>query len=140
MSIRTNKMKAVPVLLKQLMTTRNKFHERGRDESFEGKLEKLRLEVNKIKDVFARVKKNEEELLDTLAEVHGHLRKLDRRKLDEDMDDICKRIIDSAHKLLPMDAFDDLSKEEDHKGGQIFHTSQQLQQPHQKSWTLEDYY
>ncbi|ESW11885.1 hypothetical protein PHAVU_008G067200 [Phaseolus vulgaris] len=140
MSIRTNKMKAVPVLLKQLMTTRSKFHERGKDESFDEKLEKLRLDVNKIKDVFVRVKKNEEELLDILAEVYDHLRKLDRKKLDEDMDDLCKRIKDSAHKLVPMDAFDDSSKEEDHKGGQIFPSSQQLQQPHQKSWTPKDYH
>jgi len=128
-------MKAVPVLLKQLMTTRSKFNERGRDESFDGKLEMLRLDLNKIKDVFVRVKKNEEELLDILAEVHAHLCKLDCRKLGEDMNGICKRIRDSAHKLLPMDAFDDSSKEEDHKGGQ----SQQLQQPHQKSWTRVDY-
>ncbi|KAK7374236.1 hypothetical protein VNO80_07663 [Phaseolus coccineus] len=97
-------MKAVSVLLKQLMTARNKFHERERDASFDGKLEKLRLDLNKIKD-------------------------LERKKLDEDNDDICKRIKDSTHKLLPMDAFDDSSKEEDHKGGQIFHSSQQLQQP-----------
>ncbi|KAK7367067.1 hypothetical protein VNO80_09075 [Phaseolus coccineus] len=139
MSIRTNKMKAVPVLLKQLMATRSKFHEREGDRSFDRKLEKLRLDVNKIKDVFVKVKKNEEELLDILAEVYDHLQKLDRKKLDEDMDDICKRIKDSAHKLVPMDAFDDSFKGEDHKGGHIFHSSQQLQQPHQKSWSREDY-
>ena len=140
MSIRTNKMKAIHVLLKQLITARRKFHERGRDESFDAKLEKLRLDVNKIEDVFVRVKKNEEELLDTLAEVYDHLHKLDRRKLDEDMDDICKRIRDSAHKLLPMDGFHDSSKEEDHNGGQKFHSSQQLQQPLQKKWTWTDYH
>ena len=124
MSIQTNKMKAIHVLLKQLINASSKFHERGRDESFDGKLEKLRLDVNKIEDVFVRVKKNEEELLDTLAEVFDHLRKLDRRKLDEDMDGICKRIRDSAHKLLPMDGFVDSSKEENHNGGQKFHSSQ----------------
>ncbi|KAK7374237.1 hypothetical protein VNO80_07664 [Phaseolus coccineus] len=140
MSIRTNKMKAVPVLLKQLMIARSKFHERETDASFDRKLEKLRLDLNKIKNVFVRVKKNEEELLDILAEVYDHLHKLDRSKLDEDMDDICKRIKYSAHKLVPMDAFDDSSKEEDHKGGQIFHSSQQLQQPHQMSWTPGDFY
>jgi len=133
-------MKAVPLLLKQLMIARSKFHERGRDESFDGKLEKLRLDLNKIKDVFVRVKKNEEELLDTLAEVHAHLCKLERKKLDEDMDDICKRIKDSAHKLVPVDAFDDSSKEDDHKGGQIFHSSQQLQQPYQRSRSQFNYY
>jgi len=39
-----------------------------------------------------------------------------------------------------MDAFGDSSKEEDHKGGQIFHSPQQLQQPHKKSCTVEDYH
>ncbi|XP_027929801.1 uncharacterized protein LOC114186009 [Vigna unguiculata] len=141
MSIRTNKMKAVPVLLKQLMIARRKFHERGRDESLDKKLEKLRLDLNRIKDVFVRVKKKEEELLDTLAEVYGHLRKLDRGKLDEDMDGICKRIRDSARKLLPDDGFDESYKKEDEKGGKISHTSQELVQPHEnKSWTAEDFY
>lgn len=63
--------------------------------------------LNKINDLFVRVKKNEDELLDTLTEIDGHLRKLDRKMLHEDMDGICKRIRDCAHKLLPMDAFDD---------------------------------
>nr|XP_007139887.1 hypothetical protein PHAVU_008G066900g [Phaseolus vulgaris]ESW11881.1 hypothetical protein PHAVU_008G066900g [Phaseolus vulgaris] len=85
-------------------------------------------------------KMNLYKLLDTLAEVYDHLRKLDRRKLDEDMDDICKRIRDSAHKLLPMDGFVDSSKEENHNGGQKFHSSQQLQQPLQKKWTWTDYH
>jgi len=132
-------MKAVDVVLKQLMTTRNKFDERGRDEAFDGKLEKLRLNLNKIKDVFVRVKKNEEELLDTLAEVYGHLRKLEQRKLDEEMDEICKRIRDSAQKLVPMDGFDESSKEEDHKPAQIFQPSQHFHQPHEEeSWAKED--
>jgi len=129
-------MKAVAVLMKQLTTARRKFHERGRDESFDGKLEKLRLDLNKIKDVFVRVKKKEEELLDTLAEVYDHLRKLDCRKLDQDMNGICQRIRDSAHNLLPTLVFDDSSKEEDDK---IFHSSKDLVQPHQDSWTMEDY-
>ncbi|XP_027927912.1 disease resistance RPP13-like protein 4 [Vigna unguiculata] len=136
MSIRTNKMKAVAVLMKQLTTARRKFHERGRDESFDGKLEKLRLDLNKIKDVFVRVKKKEEELLDTLAEVYDHLRKLDCRKLDQDMNGICQRIRDSAHNLLPTLVFDDSSKEEDDK---IFHSSKDLVQPHQDICTKEDY-
>jgi len=51
-------MKAVGVVLKQLMTTRSRFDKRGRDEAIDGKLEKLRLNLNKIKDVFVRVKKN----------------------------------------------------------------------------------
>jgi len=51
-------MKAIPVLLKQLINASSKLHERGRDESVDGKLEKLRLDVNKIEDVLVRVKKN----------------------------------------------------------------------------------
>jgi len=39
-------MKAVSVLMKQLTTARRKFHERGRDESFDKKLEKLRFNLN----------------------------------------------------------------------------------------------
>ncbi|BAU00536.1 hypothetical protein VIGAN_10213900 [Vigna angularis var. angularis] len=46
MSIRTNKMKAVGVLMKQLATSRRKFHEKGRDESFDGELENLWLVLN----------------------------------------------------------------------------------------------
>ncbi|QCE12336.1 probable disease resistance protein At5g47260 [Vigna unguiculata] len=140
MSIRTNKMKAIPVLLKQLMIARRKFHERGRDESFDRKLEKLRSDLKKIEDVFVRVKKKEEVLLDTLAEVYDHLRKLDRGKLDEDMDGICQRIRDSAHNLLPILAFDDSSKDEDHIGGQIFHPSEELWQAHERIRNLENLY
>ncbi|WVZ08603.1 hypothetical protein V8G54_021949 [Vigna mungo] len=139
MSIRTNKMKAVSLLLKQLMTTRTKFHERGRDESFDKKLEKLRLDLNRIKDVFVEVKKNEEKLLDTLVEVYGNLPKLDRGKLDQDMDDICKRIRDCAGKLVPMHAFDDSSKEEDHKGGETVHSSQESWQAHLDYYYSPDY-
>ncbi|XP_027927505.1 uncharacterized protein LOC114184393 [Vigna unguiculata] len=141
MSIRTNKMKAVAVLMKQLTTARRKFDERGRDESFDGELEKLRSVLNKIKDVFVEVKKNEEKLLDTLAEVYDHLRRLNRRKLHEDMDGICNRIRDYALMLLPTLVFDDSFKDEDHKGGKISHSSEELVQPHhQNNWTLEDYY
>jgi len=148
-------MKAVSVVLKQLMTTRSRFHERERDDSFEGKLEKLRLNLNKIKDVFVRVKKNEEELLDTLAEVYEQLRKLERRKLDEDMhriwkferrkldeemDGICKRIRECAEKLVPMDGFDESSKKKDPMPAQIFQPSQELHQPLQTSWPRADFY
>ncbi|RDX91326.1 Disease resistance RPP13-like protein 4, partial [Mucuna pruriens] len=116
MSIRTNPMKAVAVLLKRVRNARTIFLERARDEpfgeSFGGKLEKLTRELNKIKEVFMRVKKNEDELLDILTEVDGHLRKLEKKKLDEKMDGICKRIRDCAHKLLPMDAFDPSEKDQ----------------------------
>ncbi|XP_047160240.1 uncharacterized protein LOC124830528 [Vigna umbellata] len=126
MSIRTNKMKAVGVLMKQLTTSMRKFHEKGRDESFDGELKKLWLVLNKIKDVFVEVKKNEEKLLDTLAEVHDHLRRLDRRKLHQDMHSICKSIKDSALALLPMLVFDDSNKEEDHRGDKISHSQHEI--------------
>ncbi|KAG5092610.1 hypothetical protein JHK82_051388 [Glycine max] len=99
MYIQTNSMKAVPLLLKHV---RSIFLQRGRDESFDAQLEKLTLALNKIKDVFMGVRQNEDELLDVLVELDGHLRKLDK-KLDEEVDDICKRISDSALKLLPVE-------------------------------------
>ncbi|WVZ08604.1 hypothetical protein V8G54_021950 [Vigna mungo] len=140
MSIRTNKMKAVGVLMKQLTTSRRKFHERGRDESFDGELEKLWLVLNNIKDVFVEVKKNEENLLDTLAEVYNHLHRLDSRKLHQDMHSICERIKYSARNLLPTLVFDESYKEEDDRGGKISHSSQELVQSHQKqSWTAKDF-
>ncbi|BAT84145.1 hypothetical protein VIGAN_04142800 [Vigna angularis var. angularis] len=109
--------------MKQLTTSRRKFHERGRDESFDGELQKLQLVLNNIKDVFVEVKKNEEKLLDTLAEVYDYLHRLDRRKLHQDMEDICDRIKCSAHNLLPKLCFDESYKEENHRGGIISHLS-----------------
>ncbi|KAL2330349.1 hypothetical protein Fmac_017930 [Flemingia macrophylla] len=103
MSIRTNPMKAIVVLLKRLSRTRSIFQERGRDESFDGKLEKLSKELENMSELFLKVKRNEDELLDTLTEVYGHLGRLDRKRLDEEMDDICQKIRHSAHKLLPME-------------------------------------
>ncbi|KAH1154041.1 hypothetical protein GYH30_049601 [Glycine max] len=58
MSIRTNPMKAVPTLLKRLVTVEKHVN-----------LNDLKSELTKIKDLFSKVKKNEEELLDTLADV-----------------------------------------------------------------------
>ncbi|KAG4922417.1 hypothetical protein JHK86_051230 [Glycine max] len=58
-------------------------------------------------------------MLDTLEEVDGHFRKLDKKRLDQEMDGICKRIGECAHKLLPMDDYD----EEDHKSSEILHSS-----------------
>ncbi|CAJ1818767.1 unnamed protein product [Sphenostylis stenocarpa] len=129
-------MKAVPVLLKHLMKARSKFHERGRDESFDGKLEKLRLELSQIKKVFVRVKKNEEELLDRLAEVDGHLRKLDRKSLYQDTDAICERISDCVHKLLPKDDVDDSSEEEGHKRSEIQRSSRPSSEKHKNQLLL----
>ncbi|KAL5165006.1 Disease resistance RPP13-like protein 4 [Glycine soja] len=58
MSIRTNPMKAVPTLLKRLVTVEK-----------QANLNDLKSELTKIKDLFWMVKKNEEELLDTLTVV-----------------------------------------------------------------------
>ncbi|KOM45561.1 hypothetical protein LR48_Vigan06g086700 [Vigna angularis] len=64
MSIRTNPMKAVPLLSKRLRKVEQ-----------EANLDDLKSVLINIKDVFSLVKKNEEELLDTLAEVDGYIRK-----------------------------------------------------------------
>ncbi|KAG2404350.1 uncharacterized protein HKW66_Vig0112720 [Vigna angularis] len=56
------------------------------------------------------------------------------------MDDICQRIRDSAHNLLPKQAFDESSEVEDHKGGEMFAQPEELVQLQQKkSWTMEDF-
>ncbi|RDX91379.1 Disease resistance RPP13-like protein 4, partial [Mucuna pruriens] len=101
MSIRTNPMKAIPVLLKRLRRTRTTMPP---DESFGVKLENLISQLDNIKDLFDTVKRNKEELLDTLTFIDGHLRKLDKDKFDADMEKICQRIKDSTEKLLPKGA------------------------------------
>ncbi|KAL2330348.1 hypothetical protein Fmac_017929 [Flemingia macrophylla] len=101
--IRKNPMKAIPVLQKRLSRTRSIFQERGRDESFDEKLEKLSKELENMSELFLKVKRNEDELLDTLTEVYGHLGRLDKKRLDEEMDDICNKIRHSAQILLPME-------------------------------------
>ncbi|KAH1044923.1 hypothetical protein GYH30_026248 [Glycine max] len=102
MSIQTNPIEAISMLLKDVRSARRIFLLMERDEPFDAKLEKMMRELNSINELFMRVKKKEEELLDILAEVDEHLHKLDRKRL-EDMVGICKRIRDSAHKLLPME-------------------------------------
>lgn len=62
MSIRTNPMKAVPTLLKRLVTVEKQVN-----------LNDLKSELTKIKDLFWMVKKNEEELLDTLTVVDVYI-------------------------------------------------------------------
>jgi len=93
MSIRTNPMKAVPLLLRHL-----------RKVEHQANLEDLKSVLINIKDVFSLVKKNEEELLDTLVVVDGYIRKSNIRKLMEEKKDICERIMDSTQKLLPRGA------------------------------------
>lgn len=73
-------------------------------------------ELNNIEKLFMEVRKDEDELLDLLTKVHDDLPKLDKKKLDEDMDDICKRIRECAHKLRPMDA---LHSPQDHKSEKV---------------------
>ena len=105
MSIRTNPMKAVPTLLKRLVIV-----EKRED------LKDLKSELNKIKDLFKIVKKNEEELLDTLAVVDGYLRNKNIPKLMEVKEDICKRIRNSTQKLQILQ-FRTIEKEEEEEEG-----------------------
>ncbi|RDX91152.1 hypothetical protein CR513_26904, partial [Mucuna pruriens] len=90
MSIRTNPMKAVPTLLKRLMAVEH-----------QANLKDLKSELINIKDLFSMVKKNEDELLDTLTVVDGYLRNSNLRKLMQEKQDICIRIRNSTLKLLP---------------------------------------
>ncbi|RZB99302.1 Disease resistance RPP13-like protein 4 isoform A [Glycine soja] len=90
MSIRTNPFKAVATLLKHLVRVEK-----------EAKLNDLKSELNKIKDLFLKVKDNEEELLDTLAVVDGYIRNKNIRKLREEEGHFCQKIRNSTRKLLP---------------------------------------
>ncbi|BAT88884.1 hypothetical protein LR48_Vigan09g009000 [Vigna angularis] len=94
MSIRTNPMKAVPTLLKRLVTVDK-----------QAKLKDLKSELTNIKDLFSKVKKNEQDLLDKLTKVYGYLRNNNIDKLMEDEEMICKEIEESTKKLLPADQF-----------------------------------
>ncbi|RDX92554.1 Disease resistance RPP13-like protein 4, partial [Mucuna pruriens] len=64
-------------------------------------LKDLKFELNNIKDLFSIVKRNEEELLDTLTVVDGYLRNSNIRKLKQEEKAICERIRISKQKLLP---------------------------------------
>ncbi|KAL2322542.1 hypothetical protein Fmac_026921 [Flemingia macrophylla] len=100
MSIRTNPMKAVPTLLKRLGTVRKLVD-----------LHDLESALINIKDLFSMVKKNEDELLDTLTVVDGYLRNSNIEKLMEEKKKICDRIRISTRKLLPTDAIQSSEKE-----------------------------
>ncbi|KAL2956614.1 hypothetical protein AAZX31_18G096000 [Glycine max] len=106
MSIRTNPMKAIPLVLKRLRATRitTKL-----DASSAAKLEELMSLLDKKKDLFKTVKSNGDEFLDILTLLDGHLRylnkdNLDNAKFEKDMEAILQRIKDSAEKLLPKGA------------------------------------
>ncbi|WVY92943.1 hypothetical protein V8G54_032031 [Vigna mungo] len=92
MSIRTNPMKAVSTLLKLLVTVDK-----------QAKLKDLKSELTNIKDLFSKVKKNEQDLLDKLTKVDGYLRNNNIPKLMEDEERICEEIKESTKKLLPAD-------------------------------------
>ncbi|KAK7387028.1 hypothetical protein VNO78_27490 [Psophocarpus tetragonolobus] len=92
MSIRTSRMKAVPTLLKRLVRVEK-----------EANLNDLKSELIKIKDLFSMVRKNEDELLDTLTVVDGYLRNKNIDKLMEEKKDICQKIRNSTQTLLPAD-------------------------------------
>ncbi|RDY08226.1 Disease resistance RPP13-like protein 4, partial [Mucuna pruriens] len=92
MYIRTNPMKAVPTLLKRLGTVEH-----------QANLKDLKSTMINIQNLFSKVKKNEDELLDTLTIMDGYLRKSNVRKLMEEEKDICNKIRDSTRKLLPID-------------------------------------
>ncbi|KAK7387019.1 hypothetical protein VNO78_27474 [Psophocarpus tetragonolobus] len=99
MSIRTNRMKAVPTLLKSLVTVEKYAN-----------LKDLKSELIKIKDLFSIVKRNEDELLDTLTLVDGYIRNSNVLTLMKEKEAICQRIRDSAKKLLPAIATDQSSE------------------------------
>ncbi|CAJ1964166.1 unnamed protein product [Sphenostylis stenocarpa] len=93
MAIRTNPTQAVSLLLKSMRKVE-------KDED----LNDLKSDLIKIEDLFAKVKRNEEELLDTLATLNGYLHSSDRMKLRKKKEDIRKRIGDLTKNLLPDDA------------------------------------
>ncbi|KAK7295637.1 hypothetical protein RJT34_18548 [Clitoria ternatea] len=92
MSIHTNPNKAVSLLLKHLAPLEKKTNL---------DLDDLKSELMKIKDLFSIVKRNEDELLDTLTTVYKYLHDSNIDKLMEEKERICERIQDSARKLLP---------------------------------------
>ncbi|QCD78381.1 hypothetical protein DEO72_LG1g2013 [Vigna unguiculata] len=100
MSIRTNPMKAVPTLLKRLVSVDK-----------QAKLKDLKIELTNIKDLFSKVKKNEQELLDKLTKVDGYLRNNNIPKLMEDEKKICQEIKESTERLLPAYQIQQLEKE-----------------------------
>ncbi|CAJ1964162.1 unnamed protein product [Sphenostylis stenocarpa] len=86
MSIRTNRMKAVPSLQRRLISVKSKQVSHIAD-----KLDKLMSDLNSIKYLFSIVKSNEEELLDTLKIVDDLLRNFRTDKFFE----ISNRILHS---------------------------------------------
>ncbi|KHN18089.1 hypothetical protein glysoja_020862 [Glycine soja] len=87
MSIRTNPMKAVPTLLKRLVTVEK-----------QANLNDLKSELTKIKDLFWMVKKNEEELLDTLTVVDVYIL---NKNIRETFQDVKLKQREEVNRTLP---------------------------------------
>lgn len=82
-------MKAVPSLQRRIATIRAT----EKDESINAKLETLKSELNNIRDLFSTVKKNQDELLDTLTLLDTLLRALGTKHFI----DIANRILQYPH-------------------------------------------
>jgi len=73
-------------------------------------LKVLKNELTRIKDLFSEVKKNKQELLDTLTMVDDYLRD-NISKLRQDEENICEKIRKSNKRLLPSDEISSANKE-----------------------------
>ncbi|RDX91380.1 Disease resistance RPP13-like protein 4, partial [Mucuna pruriens] len=109
MSIRTNPMKAVPSLQRRLKSVKST----EKVSNIAEKLDKLMSELNNIEDLFSTVKRNEDELLDTLKLVDDLLRNFRTKKFG----DICHRLLDS----------DNVAKSNQEKGNDNTSSSQKAQ-------------
>ncbi|KAK7387071.1 hypothetical protein VNO78_27566 [Psophocarpus tetragonolobus] len=107
MSIRTNPMKAIPLMLTRLRRIGSTMQ---LDKPCVEKLKMLTSQLEQIEDLFKIVKKNGNEFLDALSLLDGHLRKLHENKGDKDklepniLNDISKKIEEATKKLLPKGA------------------------------------
>ncbi|WVY92620.1 hypothetical protein V8G54_031708 [Vigna mungo] len=114
MSIRTNRMKAVPSLQRRLTSVKSR-EERNISE----KLDRLMFDLTAIKDLFSTVKSNEEELLDTLKLVDDLLRNFKTEKFNE----ISSRILETE-KADPQKGSDEPSSSQkaEEKSGKLDET------------------
>ncbi|KOM51455.1 hypothetical protein LR48_Vigan09g011400 [Vigna angularis] len=87
MSIRTNRMKAVPSLQRRLTSVKSR-----EEPNISDKLDRLMSDLTAIKDLFSTVKSNEEELLDTLKLVDDLLRNF---KTEKKFHEISRRILET---------------------------------------------
>lgn len=58
------------------------------DKSFDTKLEKLMSQLDNIKELFMTVKRNED-VLDVLTVIDGHIGNFDKNKFDQETEKIC---------------------------------------------------